>query len=302
MKILVTGSEGVVGSGLVERLNNYGHDVFTLDIKQSEKDKHFECDISSYAELNKIFHENKFDFVYNLAALFGRIRGEDRYEKMWQSNVVGTKNIIRFQEKYKFKLIHFSSSEIYGDFKGLMTEDVPEKHPLRQFNDYAMSKFVNEMQILNSAEQFGTESLRVRLFNLYGKEPYSKYRSVICKFIYNTLHNKPYTVYTDYYRTSLYIDDATEILSKIIDNFVPGEVYNIGGTEHHDIKTISDMILSYLGKNDDMVSYESFDLLTTRDKQVDCSKAYKALNFAPKINLKEGIPITIEWMKKYYNK
>jgi len=301
MRILITGSEGVVGSKLVEKLKTKGHNVFTLDVKQNEKDNHFECDVSSYEQLNRIFQDNKFDFVYHLAALFGRARGEDRYANMWQTNVVGTKNIIRLQEEHKFKLIHFSSSEIYGDFKGFMTEDVPEKYPLRQFNDYAMSKFVNEMQILNSAEQFGTESVRVRLFNLYGKEPYSKYRSVICKFIFRALYNKPYTVYLDYYRTSLYIDDGAEVLSRIVDNFVPGEVYNVGGTEHHDIKTISDMILSHLGKNDDLVSYENFDTLTTRDKCVDSSKAYKAFNFEPKVNLKEGVPITIEWMKKYYN-
>lgn len=302
MKILVTGSEGVVGKCLVEELRKRDYEVHTLDIKENHTENHFEVDIGSYLQLSKIFEENKYDFVYNLAASFGRQRGEDRYDNLWHSNVVGTKNIIRMQEKYDFSLVHFSSSEVYGNFSGIMTEDVMKKYPIRQLNDYAMGKWVNEMQIMNSAEQFDTRTVRVRLFNLYGKEPFSEYRSVICKFIYKALHNQSYTVYLDYLRTSCYIDDAVGPLANIIDNFKPGEVYNIGGTELHDIKTASDIILRLLGKNDKDILYEFFDKLTTKKKHIDCSKAMKDLNLNPKIMLEEGIKLTIDWMKEHYDK
>lgn len=298
MKILVTGSEGVIGSQLVEKLKSLGYDVFCLDIRQSGEKKYFECDVASFEQLADVFAKEHFDYVYHLAALFGRKRGEDRYSSLWQTNVIGTKNIIRFQEKYHFRLIHFSSSEIYGDYQGVMTEDVPDKFPIRQLNDYAMSKAINEMQILNSAEQFGTATVRVRLFNLYGKEAYSPYRSVICKFIYKALNNQPYTVYLNYFRTSIFIDDAVELLSRIVANFSAGEVYNIGGIEHHDIKSISNTILKSLKKNDSLVSYEELDKLTTRDKRVDSLKAYKAFDYTPKVKLEEGISATIEWMKR----
>ena len=300
MKILITGSEGIVGKELVKKFKEKNHLVYTLDIKESHYDKHFECDVASYEQLEKVFQKEQFDFVYHLAAQFGRMRGEERYFNLWRTNAIGTKNIIRFQERKKFKMILFSSSEIYGDYQGIMTEDVPTKVPIRQLNDYAMSKFVNEMQVMNSAEEFGTETVRIRLFNLYGKEFYSPFRSVICRFIYKALNNLPYTVFLNYYRTSIYIDDAIECLSKIIDNFIPGEVYNIGGTEHHDIKSISDIILKYLKKDDTLVSYGEFDKLTTKDKKLDSSKAHKAFNFEPKVKLEEGIPLTIEWMKKEY--
>lgn len=300
MKILVTGSEGIVGKELVKKLNEKNHLVYTLDIKESSYDKHFECDVYSYEQLERVFCKERFDFVYHLAAQFGRKRGEERYSNLWQTNAIGTKNIIRLQEQNRFQMIFFSSSEVYGDYDGIMSEDILTKVSIRQLNDYAISKNVNEMQILNSAEEFDTKTVRIRLFNLYGKEFYSPYRSVICKFIYKALNDLPYTVFLDYHRTSIYIDDAIECLSRIIDNFIPGEVYNIGGIEHHDIKSVSDIILKYLKKDDSLVSYKDFDKMTTRNKKLDSSKAYKAFNFEPKIKLEEGIPLTIDWMKEKY--
>jgi len=160
------------------------------------------------------------------------------------------------------------------------------------------------MQIMNSATRFYTETVRVRLFNTYGPgEHYSKYRSVICQFIYRALHNIPYTVYLDHHRTSSYIDDTVRTLANICipEIFKPGEVYNIAGTEYHDIKTISDMILNYLGKKDSNVQYEKYEEHNTGDKKGDLSKAQKDLNHEPHVNLAKGIPITIEWQKKIYD-
>ncbi len=85
-----------------------------------------------------------------------------------------------------------------------------------------------------------------------------------------------------------------------MNNFKSGEVYNIGGTEYHDIKALSDIILDYLGKEDSLVSYKEAEGYTTRDKKVDVTKAIQDLNHNPIIPLREGIPRTIEWMKWFY--
>ncbi len=68
-----------------------------------------------------------FDCVYHCAAEFGRWNGEDFYEQLWRTNAVGTKNIIRLQERLNFRLIHFSSSEVYGDWPELMVETVMDE-------------------------------------------------------------------------------------------------------------------------------------------------------------------------------
>src|SRR3989442_5497194 len=123
-----------------------------------------------------------------------------------------------------------------------MVESVMDEHEIKQLNDYAMTKWVNEMQIRNSAQQFGTESVIVRLFNTYGPgEYYSPYRSVNCRFMYCAVHGLPWVVFCGHTRTSSYVDDTVSTLSRIVDNFKPGEVYNVAGTERHSIEELSDI-------------------------------------------------------------
>jgi dTDP-glucose 4,6-dehydratase len=303
MRILVTGGLGAVGTPLTTELRRRGHEVWVLDLPHAPGPNYYRCDVGVYRQVARIFEEQSFDVVYHLAAEFGRWNGEDFYETLWQSNAIGVKNILRCQEKYGFRMVFTSSSEVYGDWEGVMTEDVLEKHPIRQLNDYAITKWVNEMQIMNSADRFNTETVRVRLFNTYGPgEPYSPYRSVVCRFIYHALHDLPYTVYLDHHRSSTYIDDTARTLANISDNFIPGEIYNIAGDEYHDIKSLSDMILGYLGKDDSLVEYVEVEEHNTRNKKSDNTKAKRDLDHKCTVTLEEGIPRTIEWQKEVYGR
>jgi dTDP-glucose 4,6-dehydratase len=301
LKILVTGGLGAVGSVLVEELRERGHEVWVSDLMNSGGINYVRCDVSRYRQVRRVFEEQSFDYVYHLAAEFGRWNGEDFYETLWQTNAVGTKNLIRMQEQHRFRLVMFSSSEVYGDYGGVMAESVLDDVPIKQMNDYAMTKWVNEMQVLNSADMFGTESVRVRLFNTYGPgEYYSPYRSALCLFMYRAMHDIPYTVYTGHHRTSTFVTDTARTLANISENFKPGEVYNIGGLEYHDMKEASDMILDYLGKDDSLVTYKEGEAHTTKDKRLDATKAIRDLGHEPKVPLEEGVPRTIEWMKSVY--
>lgn len=302
MKILVTGGLGAVGGPLVKELRGRGNEVWVCDLPHAEGPNYMRCDVGDYRQVKRVFDRVNPDFVYHLAAEFGRWNGEDYYEKVWESNAIGTKNILRMQEERKFRMAFTSSSEVYGDWPEVMSEDVMENHPIRQMNDYAISKWVNEMQILNSAERFDTETVRVRLFNTYGPgEPYSEYRSVVCQFIYRALHDIPYTVYLDHHRTSSYIDDTVRTMANISERFKPGEVYNIAGDEYHDIKALSDMILAYLGKDDHLVKYVPLEAHNTRDKRADTTKSQSDLDHKSTVPLSVGIPRTIEWQKEVYH-
>lgn len=163
-----------------------------------------------------------------------------------------------------------------------------------------MTKWVGELQVLNSADMFGTETVRVRPVNAYGPhEYYSPYRGVIPAFIYKALKGEPYTVYLGHRRIFDYVEDTCRTFANILDNFKPGEVYNIGGKEEweHDIKYVSGLILKVLGKDDSTVTYKEAEPFTTRVKHIDFSKARNDLNHDPKVPLEEGIPKTIKWMK-----
>lgn len=289
---------------MASELRRRGHEVCVLDLPhQGHLPNYVRCDVGNFRQLERVFEAHRFDYVYHLAAEFGRWNGEDFYETLWTTNAVGTKNMVRLQKRHRFRLIQFSSSEVYGDHEGTMSEDVTNEYPIKQLNDYAMTKWVNEMQVMNSAEMFGTETVRVRLFNTYGPgEYYSPYRSALCIFMYRALHDLSYTVYTGHHRTSTYVTDTARTLANIPDNFVPGEVYNVGGLEYHDMKEASDTVLAYLGKDDSLVTYEKGEPYTTRDKKVDVSRAIRDLGHNPRVSLEEGIPLTIEWMKDVYAK
>ena len=302
-KILVTGGLGFIGSNLVPELRKRGHEVWICGLVNAEDAQSIRADVSKFRQLERIFEEREFDYVYHLAAEYGRWNGEDYYENLWLTNVVGTKNLVRIQEKKKFRMIFFSSAEVYGDFTGKMSEDVMDKVPLKQMNDYAMTKWVGEMQVLNSADMFGTETVRVRPVNAYGPhEHYTPYRGVIPKFIYLALRDEPYTVYLGHKRIFDYVEDTCRTFANIVDNFKPGEVYNVGGKEEweHDIKYVSDLILKNLGKKDSKVTYKEAEPFTTQVKHMDFSKIRRDLKHDPKVPLEEGIPKTIDWMKKLY--
>jgi len=302
-KVLVTGGLGAVGKPLSEELRRRGHEVWVSDRGHHHGPNYVRCDVGEFHQVERLLTGEKFDYVYHLAAEFGRQNGEDFYETLWKSNAIGTKNIIRMQERLKFKMIFFSSSEVYGDYRGVMAEDVMDKIAIKQMNDYAMTKWVNEMQVLNSASSFGTETVRVRLFNTYGPgEYYSEYRSAICLFIYSALHDLPYVVYTKHTRTSSYIDDTVRTLANIVERFRPGQVYNIAGKDLHTMKQASDIILNYLGKDDSLVEYRDTQEATTLDKKVDNSRAVRDLGHKSTISLEEGIARTIEWQKEVYHR
>ncbi|MFC2066160.1 NAD-dependent epimerase/dehydratase family protein [Chloroflexota bacterium] len=303
MKVLVTGGLGFIGSNLVPELRKRGHEVWVCDLYHSEGPNYIRCDTTEHRQLERIFDQHDFDYVCHLAAEYGRWNGEDYYENLWLTNVIGTKNIIRLQEKNKFRMIFFSSAEVYGDYKGVMSEDVMDKVPLKQMNDYAMTKWVGELQVLNSADMFGTETVRVRPVNAYGPhEHYSPYRGVIPVFIYKALRDEPYTLYLGHKRIFDYVEDTCRTFANIMDNFIPGEAYNVGGKEEweHEIKYVSDLILKYLKKDDSRVTCKEAEPFTTEVKHMDFSKSRRDLNHDPKIPLEEGIPKTIEWMKQLY--
>ncbi|MBI2868941.1 MAG: NAD(P)-dependent oxidoreductase [Chloroflexi bacterium] len=302
-RIFVTGGLGFIGSNLVPELRRRGHEVWLCDLGQSGVKNYVRCDVSESRQTERVFNQHDFDYVYHLAAEYGRWNGEDYYENLWRTNVIGTKNMLRIQEKKKFRLVFFSSAEVYGDYEGVMSESVMDTVPIKQMNDYAMTKWVGELQVLNSAAMFGTESVRVRPVNAYGPhEHYSPYRGVIPMTIYKALAGEPYIIYLGHKRIFDYVEDTCRTFANIADNFKPGEVYNIGGREEweHDIKYVSDVILKTLGKDDSGVTYKPAEPFTTKTKHMDFAKARRDLGHNPVVALEEGIGRTVAWMRQAY--
>ena len=310
MNIIITGSNGTIGRPLCERLKQKGHNVSKIDLLHSHDNPYVRADIANHRELERAFKQlnaDKETIVYHLAAEFGRHNGEDYYEKVWNTNAVGVHNMLAIQKEIGFKMIFASSSEIYGEGpfdKEFMDEDMTKRIPLRHHNDYAMSKWINEQQIQNAIRNWGTQTMIMRLFNAYGPgEYYHPYRSVICLFIYRALKGLPYTVYDGYHRVFQYIDDFIETFSNAAENFIPGEIINIGGSEYRPIMDVHTIISDILELPYDRpeVSISKQDGFNTVNKRPDITKAQKLLGHNPTTTLEEGLQKTVEWMKKEYN-
>jgi dTDP-glucose 4,6-dehydratase len=300
-KIVITGGQGFIGTNLAIELRNRGYNTWRSDITQSVDQQFIRCDVGNHRQVANLFSKIDVDYVYHAAAEYGRWNGEAHYENLWHTNAIGTKNILRAQMEFGFKMIFFGSAEVYGDYNGVMTEDVMDKIPIRQMNDYALTKWVNELQILNSAVMDDTETVRVRLFNVYGPhEHYNPFRGVVPVFIYRALHGLPYTVHRGHKRTFEFVEDITKSFANIIDNFKQGEVYNLGSDTQYTIEELSNLVQQYTGGDNSKVTFKEVEPFTTLFKVAPSEKAKKEIDHKITVQLDEGIRRTVEWFRREY--
>jgi len=300
-KILVTGCMGTLGKPLRRELQRRGHEVWGCDLQHHGLHNYIRADVSNYRQLERVF-EQDYDYVYHLAAEFGRVNGEEYYDTLWATNVIGTRNILEWQKRKGFKLIFSSSSEIYGESEEkILSEELPLQKPIVQHNDYAVTKWVNEVQIMNFEKRFELPIVRLRFFNAYGPgEHYHRYRSVVCLFCYRALLGIPYEVFEGYHRVFMYIDDFIPTLANVCERFTPGQVYNIGGSEYRSVRELSDIILDYTGADPSLVTYMPEDKHNVVNKRPAIALAQDEFDHQLNISLEEGVPATIDWMIEEY--
>jgi len=307
MKVLVTGSMGVIGKQLVNKLRQKGDEVVGCDLKHAwgevgfsqrmsyEKNDYVRCDISEHRQVERLMNLQKFDMIFNCAAEFGRWNGEDYYEQVWKTNVIGLKHLLNYVSD-DCRLVHFSTSEVYGDYNDVMSENTLDGIAIKQMNDYALSKRTNELQIYNHA--FKDNITIVRLFNVYGVgEHYHPYRSVHSKFMYHALKGLPIDLYCGV-RSSTYIDDAINAIANINGNN-KNRLYNIGSSSAHSNDDLVEIIWEITGASRKLINKKGIEKSTTRSKLCDNKRAAEDLGYTDSVGLKEGIERTVNWMAKW---
>lgn len=301
VRVLVTGSLGTLGTPLVDELRERGHYVFGCDLAHcsEEETAYMRADVGDYRQLERVFMEYQPEAVYHLAAEFGRHNGERNYEQVFRSNYLGTRNVLELCKQIDARLIFASSSEIYGTCdEDVLYEELSEERPLWQPNEYALSKWANEVQIKNFSARHDLDAVRLRFFNAYGPgEHYHPYRSVIALFCHRALNDIPWTVYSNYFRTFMYQGDFTPTLANVLEQGKSGEVYNIGGEDFRSVEELSDLILNITGADPDLVTYLPEDVHNVKSKRPSNDRARRDLGHNPTVTIDEGVPQTIDWMK-----
>jgi dTDP-glucose 4,6-dehydratase len=303
MKIAVTGSAGTLGRPLVEELRARGHEVWGIEIQHQTDAQTVRADISDFRQIRAALTRINPEMVFHLAAEFGRMNGEDHFEQVWRTNAIGTRNILEVQKELGFKHIFASSSEVYGEAgvdwidEGLLERNAQP----RLTNDYAISKRVNEMQIQNFADRYGTQTMVLRFFNAYGPgERYHAYRSVVCLFAYRLLTGQPITVYDGYQRVFMYVGDFIPTLANAVDQFTPGEVVNVGGDEFVDVAEMAAQLVEITGADPALVTHLPYDAHNVTSKRPEIAKAATLFSHKPMTTLAEGLPLTVDWLRKTY--
>ena len=300
MRILVTGSEGTLGKRLVKALERRGHNVLCCDLQHIGRKDYIRADVGSFREIERAFSDCAPDAVYHLAAEFGRHNGEGWYERVWTTNAIGTRHILQLCEEYDSRLIFASSSEIYGEAgEDWLREDLSETTVLHQPNEYALSKWVNEVQIRNFAARSTMPTPIVcRFFNAYGPgERFHDYRSVVALFAHRLLHGEEITVFRGYHRTFMFVDDFIPTLASVVEVGQPGAVYNIGGRDYRSVEELAEIVLAETSAPRSLLKFKDQDAHNVVSKRPDISRAEADLRHDPKVLLEQGVPLTLDWMR-----
>lgn len=310
-RILVTGSEGTLGSKLVAELISRGHEVFGLDLQHSSTPDGYRADIAEARQVAAVFEEVRPNVVYHLAAEFGRNNGEHFYEQLWRTNAIGTRNIIDACIKHDAHLVFASSSEAYGDtaetgealHEDILLTQVPNFH-----NEYALSKWANEKQIQIASKNRGLRATTLRFFNAYGPgEHYNNYRSVVCLFIYRMLHDLPITVYRDYHRVFMWVGDWARTVANVADctELLEGlplhqRTINVGGSEYVSIETLVSKLKALIPESKSVITLLPKETANITNKRPDNFRAGIMLDHECRVDLDHGLPLTVEWQRNLY--
>ena len=237
-KVLITGGSGFIGSHLVVGLLEKNYQVIVLDnlssgrrrnlIGQFKKIKFYHVDISKKGKWEKLF--KNVDYVFHLAALADIVPSIDNPKKYFDSNVVGTLNLLEACRNYGIKkLIYSASSSCYGLTKKYPTSEedsIDPKYP------YALTKRLGEEMIIHWSNLYKINFVSLRLFNVYGTRSRTSgaYGAMFGVFLTQKIFKKPLTIVGDgkQSRDFIYVEDCINVMLWLYKNPKISWIFNVG--------------------------------------------------------------------------
>lgn len=302
---LVTGGAGFIGSHLVDRLVERGHQVRVLDNFETGKRENLaasagkieliEGDIRDQPTLRRAMRE--VSVVFHLAALGSVPRSIADPLTTDAVNVGGTLKLLVAAREAKVKRFVFSSSSsVYGE-----TSVMPqhERLPCRPISPYGVSKLAGEQYCRAFHHSYGLATISLRYFNVFGprQDPTSQYAAVIPRFISRLLRNEPPIIFDDgqQSRCFTYVDNVVEAnLLAAAAPQVAGEAVNISSPASVTINEVAGRISQLLNKQIEPIhaAPRPGDI---RHSLGDISLARELIGFAPAIDFAEGLQRAIGW-------
>lgn len=306
-KSLVTGGAGFIGAHVTNSLIKMGHQVVVLDDLSggfeenvNPKAKFVNGSINDNALLEKLFAEEKFDYVYHLAAYAAE--GLSHFIKRfnYNNNVLGSINLINQAVLHKIKCFVFTSSiAVYGKGQLPMREDMV---PMPE-DPYGIAKYSVEMDLKVTHEMFGLNYVIFRPHNVYGEYQNlgDRYRNVVGIFMNQLMQGKPLTIFGDGSQTRAfsYIDDVAPHIAKCVEiKEAYNEVFNIGGDVDYSVKQLAEEVTKAMSLSQPIRFLEARNEVQHAYSDHAKSKKVFGINDNDFVSLSNGLQKMAAWAKK----
>jgi UDP-glucuronate decarboxylase len=305
-RILVTGGAGFLGSHLCERLVNDGAEVICLDnfyTGQKSKIMHLMCDpnftVLEHDITNPVYLQ--VDEIYNLACPASPVHYQYDPVHTMKTSVLGSINVLGLTKRLGARLVHASTSEVYGD---------PQVHPQTEgywghvnptgFRAcYDEGKRSAETLCFDYRRRHNVEVKVVRIFNTYGPQMDPNDGRVISNFIVQALRNEPITVYGDgsQSRAFCYVDDLIEGFMRMMSKEGFYGPVNLGNPIEFTIQELAEKIIAITGSKSRLVA-KPLPADDPRQRKPDISLAQQQLDWTPRVHLEEGLVKTIHYFDR----
>lgn len=292
MKTLVTGGAGFIGSHLVDELLNNGHEVTVLDNFSTGRIENLShvssridlctCDISKGGDWE--LKMNGIDWVFHLAALADIVPSIQHPTEYFNSNVLGTFNMLRVSKDASVsRFVYAASSSCYGVPEIYPT---PESAPINPQYPYALTKSLGEQLVIHWAKVYKLPANATRFFNVYGTRSRTSgtYGAVLGVFLAQKLAGQPFTVVGDGLQTRdfTYVSDIVDALVSVAECPKVGHIYNVGSG-----KTVSiNRLVELLGGDKVHIPKRPGEPDITF---ADITAISKDLGWFPKVDIETGI-------------
>lgn len=305
-RILVTGGAGFIGSHLCKRLHDMGHEVICMD-------NFFTGTMENIAELmgsprfRLIEHtvEQPYvitvDEIYNLACPASPIHYQYDPIQTFKTSVLGAMHMLGIAKTCGAKLLHASTSEVYGDpeFHPQCEDYWGHVNPLGIRACYDEGKRGAETLCIDYHRKHGVKVKIIRIFNTYGPNMLPDDGRVVSNFIVQALRNEDVTIYGSgtQTRSFQYIDNLIEGMIRIMDtdDDFTGPV-NLGNPNEMSIQELAEKIINLTGSKSRII-FKPLPQDDPRQRQPDISLARQMIGYRPDINIDEGLTKTIEYFR-----
>lgn len=258
--IVVTGSNGFIGSNLIKGLNNLGHtDIIAIDDHSNPelKENITHCEISDYLEIQEFFDQVKtkrfdnqnIEAIFHQGACSNTMEWDSEY--LYKNNLLYSKELLKLANRIKIPFIYASSASVYGDGSEF-EESIENENPI---NLYAYSKFKFDQIVRQELKKNETQIVGLRYFNVYGpQEQHKGNMASVAYHLHNQLKdNNKIKLFEGSHgydngeqrRDFIYVDDVVKVNLWFLKNKKISGIFNLGTGRSQTFNDVANAVIDW---------------------------------------------------------